>query len=227
MLMSSIMVVGTAVLTYGGYRREFLTMAGGRLAAGFGESLLVAMQAIIVLSFSQFTRHTATKERANGHYAVPEFRRGVVAQHGVRHEQRVGPAGECQRVLSAAVHLQRRPDPCRQHLPVVRYPLCAPSVVVRADHHHHINPCSVSAFAWLTCLLYVCIDGPTLREKIGGTFPPIRPILESKECTRVAFLDSIPTLPPQPPQGVSSSAEGSKMRLSDIKEFPASFWYGL
>ncbi|ELR17694.1 transporter, major facilitator subfamily protein [Acanthamoeba castellanii str. Neff] len=47
MLMSSIMVGGTAVLTYGGYRREFLTMAGGRLAAGFGESLLVAMQAII------------------------------------------------------------------------------------------------------------------------------------------------------------------------------------
>src|SRR3989344_4454138 len=111
MLMSSIMVVGTAVLTYGGYRREFLTMAGGRLAAGFGESLLVAMQAIIVRFLS--TRHTATKERANGHYAVPEFRRGVVAQHGVRHEQRVGPAGECQRVLSAAVHLQRRPDPCR------------------------------------------------------------------------------------------------------------------
>ena len=108
---------------------------------------------------------------------------------------------------------------------MVRYPLCAPSVVVRADHHHHINPCSVSAFAWLTCLLYVCIDGPTLREKIGGTFPPIRPIRESKECSRVAFLDSIPTLPSQPPQGVSSSAEGSKMRLSDIREFPASFWY--
>jgi hypothetical protein len=58
MLMSSIMVGGTAVLTYGGYRREFLTMAGGRLAAGFGESLLVAMQAIIVLSFSIHTAHS-------------------------------------------------------------------------------------------------------------------------------------------------------------------------
>jgi hypothetical protein len=56
------------------------------------------------------------------------------------------------------------------------------------------SPHSVSAFAWVTCLVYVFIDGPALRQRIGG---------------------------------ISSSGEGSKMRLSDIREFPASYWSGV
>lgn len=145
MLMSSIMVGGTAVLTYGGYRREFLTMAGGRLAAGFGESLLVAMQAIICQNFVEAWWLNMAFAMSN-----------VWGQLG-----------------NASVFFL--------------LPFISKGGLTLAVSTSFI----VSAFAWLTCLLYVCIDGPTLREKIGG---------------------------------VSSSVEGSKMRLSDIKEFPASFW---
>jgi len=51
MLMSSVMVGGTAVVTFGGFRRQFGIMLAGRVAAGFGESLLVAMQAIMCQNF--------------------------------------------------------------------------------------------------------------------------------------------------------------------------------
>jgi len=68
MLMSSVMVGGTAVVTFGGFRRQFGIMLAGRVAAGFGESLLVAMQAIMVPcvlplypSLSDMLSHTTTQ----------------------------------------------------------------------------------------------------------------------------------------------------------------------
>jgi hypothetical protein len=70
MLMSSVTVCGTAIVTFGTYRRDFLIMFGGRLAAGFAESLVIALQAIIVTLPS----HLFTRAKAPRHTAVVALR---------------------------------------------------------------------------------------------------------------------------------------------------------